>query len=151
MTQITVKQMAAVKRTAMNVLPLTNKKAKLQAKINAMLEEIETLNAQIDIQQGYVKSFTEGLTTEQLVVRSESGAFTPNPDVVYYDENLHTYVVKEATEEEAVEEKLAEDAKAFEEKVEEAEDELPVFLQEQEVKVIEVEQEAFDPFAPSTL
>jgi len=95
MTQITVKQMAAVKRTAMNVLPLTNKKAKLQAKIAEMNAEIEALNTQIDAQQGYVKSFAAGLTTEQLVVRNENKVFEPNTNVVYFDEEKRVYVVKE--------------------------------------------------------
>ena len=95
MTQITVKQMAAVKRTAMNVLPLTNKKAKLQTKIAEMEAEINSLNEQIDAQQGYVKSFAGGLTTEQLVVRNENKVFEPNTDVVYFDEEKRVYIVKE--------------------------------------------------------
>jgi len=96
MTQITVKQMAAAKRVAMNVLPLTNKKAKLQAKIAEMNAEIESLNQQIDAQQGYVKSFAAGLTTEQLVVRNENKVFEPNTEVVYFDEEKRVYVVIEA-------------------------------------------------------
>ena len=79
----------------MNVLPLTNKKAKLQAKIAEMEAEISSLNEQIDVQQGYVKSFAGGLTTEQLVVRNENKVFEPNTNVVYFDEEKRVYVVKE--------------------------------------------------------
>lgn len=96
MTTITVKQLAAAKRTAMNVLPLTNKKAKLQAKIAEMEAEIEDLNGQIDAQQGYVKSFAAGLTTEQLLVRNkETKVFEANPDVITWDETNRVWVVKE--------------------------------------------------------
>ena len=94
MTQITVKQMAAAKRVAMNVLPLTNNKAKLQAKIAEMEAKIQSLNEQIDVQQGYVKSFAGGLTTEQLVVRNENKVFEPNTDVVQFDAEKRVYIVK---------------------------------------------------------
>ena len=95
MTQITVKQMAATKRVAMNVLPLTNKKAKLQAKIAEMTNEIADLEKQIDVQQGYVKSFAGGLTTEQLVIRNANNVFIPNPETVYFNEEKRVYVVIE--------------------------------------------------------
>lgn len=94
MTQITVKQLAAAKRIAANVLPLTNKKAKLNEKIAAMEREIEGLNKQIDEQQGYVKGFAAGLTTESLLVRAEN-KFLPNPDVLTFDEDKRVYVIKE--------------------------------------------------------
>ena len=102
MTQITVKQLAAAKRTAMNVLPLVNKKERLQAKIDAMQAEIADLNQQIDAQQGYVKSFAAGLTTEQLLVRNENKAFVHNPEVLYFDEEKRVYIVKEADAEAGV-------------------------------------------------
>lgn len=95
MTQITVKQLAAVKRTAMNVAPLVSKKARLQKKIDDLYVEIESLNKQIDAQQGYVKEVSGGLTTEQLVTRTETGAYTHNPEVLFFDEEKRVYVVKE--------------------------------------------------------
>lgn len=96
MTQITVKQMAAVKRTAQNVQPLVAKKARLNAQIEKLNAEIVTLQEQIDVQQGYVKSFAGGLTTEQLIVRNEDGRYEPNTEVVYFDEEKRVYVVKDA-------------------------------------------------------
>lgn len=96
MTQITVKQMAAVKRTAQNVQPLVAKKARLNAQIEKLNAEIITLQEQIDVQQGYVKSFAGGLTTEQLIVRNEDGRYEPNTEVVYFDEEKRVYVVKDA-------------------------------------------------------
>ena len=98
MTQITVKQLAAVKRTAMNVAPLVSKKARLQKKIDNLYVEIESLNKQIDAQQGYVKEVSCGLTTEQLVTRTETGAYTHNPEVLFFDEEKRVYVVKEHDE-----------------------------------------------------
>lgn len=111
-TIITVKQMAAAKRIAANVLPLTNKKAKIGAKIIALGTELDNINAQIDAQQGYVKSFAAGLTTEQLVIRDEKGAFQPNPEVLAYDEDKHYYVVKEESAEEEAAKAAAEAAAA---------------------------------------
>lgn len=144
MTQITVKQMAAVKRTAMNVLPLTNKKAKLQAKIAEMEAEIKSLNEQIDVQQGYVKSFAGGLTTEQLVVRNENKVFEPNTDVVYFDEEKRVYIVKEEehNDPDAGAMPSAEEAEAAEKARLEAEAAEQERLQEEEAARLKAEEEA---------
>lgn len=96
MKVITVKQMAATKRVAQNVQPLVAKKARLNAQIEKLNAEIVTLQEQIDVQQGYVKSFAGGFTTEQLIVRNEDGRYEPNTEVVYFDEEKRVYVVKDA-------------------------------------------------------
>ena len=152
MTQITVKQMAAVKRVAMNVLPLTNKKAKLQAKIAEMEAEIKSLNEQIDVQQGYVKSFAGGLTTEQLVVRNENKAFEPNTDVVYFDEEKRVYIVKEEEHNDTPENGVmpsAEEAEEAEKARIEAEVAEQERLQEEEAARLKAEEEAEERLAAS--
>lgn len=94
MIAITVKQLAAAKRIAMNVLPLTSKKAKLQAKITEMERDIENLNRQIDIHQSYIKNLTGGLTTEQLLIRNEKRAFEANPEILDWDKDSHVWFIK---------------------------------------------------------
>jgi len=101
MITLTVKEMAAVKRIAANVLPLTNKKAKTSAKIVELGAELEKIDSQIDAQMGYVKTITNGLTTEALVIRDEKGAFQPNEAVLRFDEQKRVYIIR-ATEEQGV-------------------------------------------------
>lgn len=120
MTQITVKQLAAAKRTAMNVLPLTNKKAKLYAKIAEMEKEIDSLNEQIDAQQGYVKSFAGGLTTEQLLVRNENKAFEANSAVLQWDDTNRVWVVIESKDEDPMPQAYANDKAQAEEEIADA-------------------------------
>lgn len=112
MTQITVKQMAAVKRVAMNVLPLVTKKGKVAQKIVELGEELKKLQEQIDVQQGYVKSFAGGLTTEQLVVRHD-GKFEPNSDVLAFDEDKRVYLIKAEMEVNDVEKNLPSEEEAI--------------------------------------
>lgn len=62
-------QIASFKRTAQNVFPLVRKKEKLIEQINAANAELTDIEAQIDAQQGYVKSVTGGYTTEDIIIR----------------------------------------------------------------------------------
>lgn len=94
MKQITVKQMAAIKRIAMNVAPLTRKKAAAVCKMATLSTEIARLNEQIDAQQGYVKSVSGGLTTEDLITRNEENKYVPSSRV-RFDEDKRIYTIVE--------------------------------------------------------
>ena len=96
MTQITVKQLAAAKRIAANVNPLVTRKARLQKEIEDRMKEMETLQQQIDAQQPYVKSFANGLTTEDIIVRNPTTkAYEANLEKLGWDDNEHVWFLKE--------------------------------------------------------
>jgi len=106
MVTITVKQMAAIKRTAQNVAPLVNQKTKLAQKIVALGEQMKALQEQIDAQQGYVRSIAGGLSTEDLVARvtvpytnkdgqvSNVARYEPS-DRVKFDEDKRLYFIND--------------------------------------------------------
>ena len=77
-------QVASFKRTAQNVYPLVRKKEKLVQQIQEATEELESIQAQIDAQQGYVKEATGGYTTEDLIVRevTDTGKLDKNGNPV---------------------------------------------------------------------
>ena len=77
-------QVASFKRTAQNVYPLVRKKEKLVQQIQEATEELESIQAQIDAQQGYVKEVTGGYTTEDLIVRevTDTGKLDKNGNPV---------------------------------------------------------------------
>lgn len=60
---------AQIKRTAMNVWPMVNKRNKLQEKIEEMQNEINALQVSIDANEAAIKNLT-GYSTEDLVVRT---------------------------------------------------------------------------------
>lgn len=62
-------QIAAIKRTAMNVAQFVTKKENIDKKIAALEEEKRALQPMIDAFQGPVKEMTGGYTTEDLVVK----------------------------------------------------------------------------------
>lgn len=142
MTEIKMQQMAAAKRTAMNVHPLVKKKNAKLAQIAALQAEVEDIQKQIDVQQSYVMSYAGGLTTEKLLVRDEEKkVYKENLDVVYFDEKKRVWVVKEADDAEAAEQTLAEKAEAFRPEDEDAERAAKI-AEEERLAAIEAEENA---------
>lgn len=133
MAIITVKQLAAIKRIAQNVAPLTVKKQKLQAKLIEVAQEINDLNVQINEQQGYVKAIANGRTSEDLIVRvvtpyldsegqqkydKQGNAlkvtrYEANEEVLTFNAEKRYYELVETTEEPVVEEATEESSLAF--------------------------------------
>ena len=112
MKEITTRQMAMIKRIAMNVNPLVVKKNKLISKINDLTVEIAEINDAIEGNEMGIKSITGGLSSEVLITKTvtDSGKvdkngnpikvtkYEPNPDIVKWDENKKIYIVNNVTE-----------------------------------------------------
>lgn len=119
MKEITTRQMAMIKRIAMNVNPLVVKKNKLISKINELTTEIAEINDAIEGNEMGIKTITGGLSSEALIIKTvtDSGKvdkngnpikvtkYEPNPDIVKWDENKKVYILIE-DKEPAVEDKL---------------------------------------------
>lgn len=69
MKTITVRQLASIKRTAMNVFPMVSKKKKLVEKINSLNEELKIIDTQIEGWENAVISMT-GYTSSDLINRT---------------------------------------------------------------------------------
>lgn len=118
--ELSTRQWATIKRTAQNVLPLIQKREKLQKYV----EELETINAQIEGMEYGTKALTGGYTSEEVVKRvvndyvdPTTGAvktdkdgralkitkYVPNTDVVEFDAQANVYYIStkpvETTEE----------------------------------------------------
>ena len=107
MKEITTRQMAMIKRIAMNVNPLVVKKNKLISKINELTTEIAEINETIEGNEMGIKTITGGLSSEALITKTvtDSGKvdkngnpikvtkYEPNPDIVKWDENKKVYIV----------------------------------------------------------
>ena len=134
MAQITVKQLAAAKRIAANVYPLTQKQAKLRNQITKLEVAISVLQSQIDAQEVYVKSFADGYTTSELLYRTEDKKFVVRPNILTWDEGNHVWIVNGTcnTMEEAIQAKLAEEPVIPEETV--AEDSVEEAVEPEEVE-----------------
>lgn len=108
--ELSTRQWATIKRTAQNVLPLIQKREKLQKYV----EELETINAQIEGMEYGTKALTGGYTSEEIVKRvvsdyvdSNTGAvktdkdgralkitkYVPNNDVVEFDAQANVYYI----------------------------------------------------------
>ena len=112
MKEITTRQMAMIKRIAMNVNPLVVKKNKLISKINDLTVEIAEINDAIEGNEMGIKSITGGLSSEVLITKTvtDSGKvdkngnpikvtkYEPNPDIVQWDENKKVYIVNNVAE-----------------------------------------------------
>ena len=112
MKEITTRQMAMIKRIAMNVNPLVVKKNKLISKINDLTVEIAEINDAIEGNEMGIKSITGGLSSEVLITKTvtDSGKvdkngnpikvtkYEPNPDIVKWDENKKVYIVNNVAE-----------------------------------------------------
>ena len=128
MKEITTRQMAMIKRIAMNVNPLVVKKNKLISKINDLTVEIAEINDAIEGNEMGIKSMTGGLSSEVLITKTvtDSGKvdkngnpikvtkYEPNPEYIQWDENKKVYIITEEPDEDttlepSVEEPIAED------------------------------------------
>ena len=107
MKEITTRQMAMIKRIAMNVNPLVVKKNKLISKINDLTVEIAEINDAIEGNEMGIKTITGGLSSEALIIKTvtDSGKvdkngnpikvtkYEPNFNIVKWDENKKVYIV----------------------------------------------------------
>ena len=112
MKEITTRQMAMIKRIAMNVNPLVVKKNKLISKINDLTVEIAEINDAIEGNEMGIKTITGGLSSEVLITKTvtDSGKvdkngnpikvtkYEPSPDIVQWDENKKVYIVNNVAE-----------------------------------------------------
>ena len=121
MKEITTRQMAMIKRIAMNVNPLVVKKNKLISKINDLTVEIAEINDAIEGNEMGIKTITGGLSSEVLITKTvtDSGKvdkngnpikvtkYEPNTEYVQWNEDKKVYTIIE-DKEPAVEEPIAE-------------------------------------------
>ena len=112
MKEITTRQMAMIKRIAMNVNPLVVKKNKLISKINDLTVEIAEINDAIEGNEMGIKTITGGLSSEVLITKTvtDSGKvdkngnpikvtkYEPNPNTVQWDENKKVYIINNVAE-----------------------------------------------------
>ena len=121
MKEITTRQMAMIKRIAMNVNPLVVKKNKLISKINDLTVEIAEINDAIEGNEMGIKTITGGLSSEVLITKTvtDSGKvdkngnpikvtkYEPNPNRLQWNEEKKVYnLIPLAEEEPIVEDKL---------------------------------------------
>ena len=121
MKEITTRQMAMIKRIAMNVNPLVVKKNKLISKINDLTVEIAEINDAIEGNEMGIKTITGGLSSEVLITKTvtDSGKvdkngnpikvtkYEPNPNRLQWNEEKKVYNLIPLLEEEPiVEDKL---------------------------------------------
>ena len=118
MKEITTRQMAMIKRIAMNVNPLVVKKNKLISKINELTTEIAEINDAIEGNEMGIKTITGGLSSEALIIKTvtDSGKvdkngnpikvtkYEPNSECIQWNENKKVYILIE-DKEPAVEDK----------------------------------------------
>ena len=114
MKEITTRQMAMIKRLAMNVNPLVVKKNKLLAKIEELNTEIAEIEDTIYGNEIGIKNITGGLSSEILITKTvtDSGKvdkngnpikvtkYEPNPEFVKWNEDKKVYTLEEPTVEE---------------------------------------------------
>ena len=112
MKEITTRQMAMIKRIAMNVNPLVVKKNKLISKINDLTVEIAEINDAIEGNEMGIKTMTGGLSSEVLITKTvtDSGKvdkngnpikvtkYEPNSNIIQWDENKKVYIVNNVAE-----------------------------------------------------
>ena len=116
MKEITTRQMAMIKRIAMNVNPLVVKKNKLVSKINELTVEIAEINDAIEGNEMGIKTITGGLSSEVLITKTvtDSGKvdkngnpikvtkYEPNPNRLQWNEEKKVYNLIPLTEEEPI-------------------------------------------------
>lgn len=104
---LTVRQFAGVKRIAQNVNPLVVKKNKIAAKINELNAEYNALTVEIEGHEMGVKALTDGLTSEDLVVKKveDTGKvdkegrpikvtkYEPRAGIVVFNEEANVYEI----------------------------------------------------------
>ena len=81
--ELSTRQWATIKRTAQNVLPLIEKRKKLEKYV----AELEAINAQIEGMEYGTKILTGGYTSEEIVKRVVSDYVDPNTGVTKTDKD----------------------------------------------------------------
>ena len=128
MKEITTRQMAMIKRIAMNVNPLVVKKNKLVSKINELTAEIAEINSAIEGNEMGIKTITGGLSSEVLITKTvtDSGKvdkngnpikvtkYEPNPNRLQWNEEKKVYNLIPLSEEEPIVEGELEDTEVSE-------------------------------------
>ena len=128
MKEITTRQMAMIKRIAMNVNPLVVKKNKLVSKINELTVEIAEINDAIEGNEMGIKTITGGLSSEVLITKTvtDSGKvdkngnpikvtkYEPNPNRLQWNEEKKVYNLIPLSEEEPIVEDKLEDTEVSE-------------------------------------
>lgn len=126
MKEITTRQMAMIKRIAMNVNPLVIKKNKLISKINELTVEIAEINDAIEGNEMGIKNITGGLSSEVLITKTvtDSGKvdkngnpikvtkYEPNTEWVKWNEDKKVYIIEDI-EEPTVEEPTVEEDSTY--------------------------------------
>ena len=126
MKEITTRQMAMIKRIAMNVNPLVVKKNKLISKINDLTVEIAEINDAIEGNEMGIKTITGGLSSEVLIIKTvtDSGKvdkngnpikvtkYEPNTEWVKWNEDKKVYIIEDI-EEPTVEESTVEEDSTY--------------------------------------
>ena len=109
--EITMRQMATIKRVAQNVNPLIVKKSKLISKIDELEDELTRINNEIDCHEMGIKSLTGGLSSNEIVLKhiedtdkvDSKGqpvkvvSYRPNFDVVRFDEEKRVYIIEDTS------------------------------------------------------
>ena len=128
MKEITTRQMAMIKRIAMNVNPLVVKKNKLISKINDLTVEIAEINDAIEGNEMGIKTITGGLSSEVLITKTvtDSGKvdkngnpikvtkYEPNPNRLQWNEEKKVYNLIPLSEEEPIVEDESENTEVSE-------------------------------------
>ena len=128
MKEITTRQMAMIKRIAMNVNPLVVKKNKLISKINELTTEIAEINDAIEGNEMGIKTITGGLSSEALIIKTvtDSGKvdkngnpikvtkYEPNPNRLQWNEEKKVYNLIPLSEEEPIVEDESENTEVSE-------------------------------------
>ena len=128
MKEITTRQMAMIKRIAMNVNPLVVKKNKLLAKIEELNTEIAEIEDTIYGNEIGIKNITGGLSSEILITKTvtDSGKvdkngnpikvtkYEPNPNRLQWNEEKKVYNLIPLSEEEPIVEGESENIKVSE-------------------------------------
>lgn len=126
MKEITTRQMAMIKRIAMNVNPLVVKKNKLISKVNDLTYEIAEINDAIEGNEMGIKTITGGLSSEVLITKTvtDSGKvdkngnpikvtkYEPNAEWVKWNEDKKVYIIEDI-EGPTVEEPTVEEDSAY--------------------------------------
>jgi hypothetical protein len=113
---LTTRQFATIKRVAQNVNPLVIKKGKILDKISKLEEEYRDLCVEIEGHEMGIKAITGGYTSENLVIKKveDTGKtdkdgnpvkvtkYEPNPNRVFYNEELNIYTILEPERNEEV-------------------------------------------------
>lgn len=105
--ELTVRQMASIKRVAQNVNPLVTKKNKIISKLNELREEYDSVCNEINGHEMGVVSLTGGFTSEYLVEKriEDTGKidkegkpikvtkYEPRTDVVRFNQEKNVYEI----------------------------------------------------------